>query len=166
MKMSIALLLVVCLSLGLVAVKQNTAVRQQRDQIRELHTQLEAASRSTALDLQEKCAKQAREEFKLYGWDKREMAGLSNHYNVKLNKCFMEIGDTDAKSVPGTIVTSETVSDAFEGKEYGTYIWSTQKGRKYWEVPPLRCKVTLPSNEEKICHSSEEFDALVKPLME
>jgi len=78
----------------------------------------------------------------------------------------MEIENTDAKSSPGTIFTSKTLTDAFEGKVYGNYIWSTQKGKKYWEVPPLECKVTLPSGEEKACHSSDEFDELVKQYME
>jgi hypothetical protein len=72
---------------------------------------LESMSKTAALDLQETFARQAREEFKLYGWDNHEMADFWNHYNAKLNKCFMQIQDTDAKTVRGTIVTSKTVSD-------------------------------------------------------
>jgi hypothetical protein len=64
------------------------------------------------------------------------------------------------------IITSKNLYDAFEGKEYASYIWSTQKDKKFWEVPPLRCKITLPSGQEKTCHSTEEFDELVKQYME
>jgi seryl-tRNA synthetase len=163
---AVALLLMVCVGLGLLAYWQATALREQRQQVQQLNAKLESVSKTATLDLQEKCAKQAREEFHSLGWDKHELADVSNHYNAKLNKCFMQIQDTDAKSVRGTIVTSTTVADAFEGKVYATYIWSTQKNKKYWEVPPLECKVTLLSGEEKICHSSDEFDELVKQYME
>jgi hypothetical protein len=160
------LLVVVCVSLGLFTYRQAAALRQQREELQQLNAKFEAMSKNATLDFQEKCAKQAREEFKLYGWDKHEMADVSNHYNAKLNKCFMQIQDTDAKTVRGTIVTSKTISDAFEGKVYANYIWSTQKNKKYWEVPPLQCKVTLLSGEEKVCHSSDEFDGLAKQFME
>jgi len=90
------------------------------------------------------------------------MADFTNHYNERPNKCFVEIGAKDARSVPGTISKSKTLSDAFVGKVYGSYIWSTQKGKKYWEVPPLECKVTLPAGAEQKCHSCDEFDLLVK----
>ncbi len=163
MKAAAALLLLLCVGLGVLAYRQGAALRQQRQQVQQLNEKL---SKTAELELQEKCAKQAREEFKLYGWDKHEMAVVSNHYNTRLNRCFMQIQDTDAKTVRGTIVTSRTVSDAFEGKIYASYIWSTQKNKKYWEVPPLECKVTLLSGEEKLCHSSDEFDELLKQYME
>ena len=166
MRMALALLLLVCAALGSLAYWQAAALRQERRQAQQLSAKLDSMSRTATLDLQEKCARQAREEFRLYGWDKHEMADVSNHYNAKLNKCFMQIQDTDAKTVRGTIVTSKSISDAFEGKVYADYIWSTQKNKKYWEVPPLVCKVTLLSGEEKICHSSGEFDELVKQFME
>lgn len=57
-------------------------------------------------------------------------------------------------------------SDAFEGKVYANYIWRSDKRKKYWEVTPFDCKVMLLSGEERLCHSSDEFDALVKQYME
>src|SRR5579859_3222535 len=151
-----ALLLVVCVGLGLFAYRQVDALREQRQQVQQLNAKLALMSVTNTLDSQEKCARQAREEFKLYGWDKDAMAYVLNHYDAKLNKCFMQVRDTDTRSVPGTIVTSDTVLDAFEGKEYASYIWSTQKNKKYWQVPPLECKVTSLSGQETVCHSSEE----------
>ena len=152
--------------LSVLLYSQTAALREQRRQVRELTARLE--SKTASLDLQAKCAKQAHEAFKIngYGFEKNEMAVLSNHYNEKLSKCFVLIEDTDAKTVPGIIYENKTVSDAFEGKVYAQYGWHTDKVKKYWEVPPYRCKVMLPSGEEKICHSSDEFDALVKEYME
>ncbi len=67
------------------------------------YAKMESMSKTASFYLQEKCAKQAREEFKLYGLDKHEFAEVSNHYNAKLNKCFMLIGETVTKSVRGEI---------------------------------------------------------------
>jgi hypothetical protein len=64
------------------------------------------------------------------------------------------------------VFVSKTLSDAFEGSLYGEYNWKSDKVKKYWQVPPFMCKVTLPSGKEKICHSDDEFDALVKQYME
>ncbi len=83
-----------------------------------------------------------------------------------MNKCFIEVESNDWKTAPGTVFTSRVVSDAFEGKVYAHYLWRSDKVKKYWEVPPLQCAVTLPSGEEKNCHSSDEFDALVKEYLE
>ena len=77
---------------------------------------------------------------------------MANHYNQKLNKCFMQVESSDVMG------TGKTISDAFEGKVYAVL------GLRGDEVK--KCSVTLPSGEERICHSSEEFDALVKQYME
>ncbi|HWY54260.1 MAG TPA: hypothetical protein VNZ03_07340 [Terriglobales bacterium] len=163
----LALLFIAVVVLSFITFTQRTALHQEQDQVRQLNAKLEeATSKAASFDREEKCAKQAREEYRSDGWEKREMAGFTNHFNPKLNKCFMEIQDTDAKSSPGTIFTTKTLSDAFEGKVYGNYSWGTQKGKKYWEVPPLECDVVLPTGEKKICHSSDEFDELIKVYVE
>ena len=94
------------------------------------------------------------------------MTGFTNHYNEKLNRCFMLVEETDVKSDPGTIWTNKTLLDAFEGKELATYSWHSDKVKKYWQVPPFQCEVTLPSGEKKICNSGAEFDELIKVYME
>jgi hypothetical protein len=125
---------------------------------RELNQKLDSLSHSKTLDLQQQCSTQAREEFKFLGWDKQQLASYTNHYNTSMNKCFLEIDNTNYPFV------NKTLSDAFEGKVYGEYTWKADKVKKYWEVPPLECKVTLPSGEE-YCHSSDEFDELVKKYL-
>jgi hypothetical protein len=148
--------------LSLILYSQAAALREQRRQLQELNAKLESKSKTTSLELQAECAKQAHEAFKLNGWEGNQWASFTNHYNEKLNKCFVEIENTDTKTSPGKIGVTNTVSDAFEGKVYGQYIWISEKNKQYFEVPPFQCEVTLTSGEKKICRSSDEFDALIR----
>jgi hypothetical protein len=116
--------------------------------------------------LQEKCAKRARDEFRDLGWEKDPFASFTNHYNEKLNKCFMLIENTDAKTTPGAIYTNRGLYDAFERKSFGEYMRSTADGKKYWEAKPFVCNVTQPSGESVTCKSPDEFDELIKIYME
>jgi hypothetical protein len=58
------------------------------------------------------------------------------------------------------------VLDANEGKDFATYLWHSDKVKKYWEVRPFDCTVTLPSGDKKTCTSSDEFDELVRAYMQ
>lgn len=69
---AIVLLIVSVGILGLLLYSQNVALREQRRQVQELKGKLESMSKTTSLDLQEKCAKRAREEFLNLGWEKHE----------------------------------------------------------------------------------------------
>ena len=161
--MKTALIATLFVAVGVLSVmvhSHTVAFREQLRQSQELNAKLESRLKRANLELQEKCAKQAYEAFKINGYEQDKMAGFTNHYNEKLNRCFVEIENTSVNS--GTISTYKSVSDAFEGKGYGSYGLHTDKKKKYWEVPPFECKVTLPSGEEQICRSSDEFDALIK----
>lgn len=116
------------------------------------------------LEFQKKCADQAAAVFKELGWNKKPWAVYSNHYQPTMNKCFVRIENTAIENHAPS--TSINVSDAFEGKVYADYFWLNSEGKKYWEVKPFMCKVTLLSGEEKVCQSKEEFDELVKVYME
>ena len=130
----------------------------------DLAAKLDAQGRAANLTLQEQCSRQAERSFKNNGWDKEQLASFENHYNVKLNKCFVKTEDTGTKY--GSPTVSKSVSDAFEGKIYGNYLWINSKKQKYWEVKPLECTVTASSGEEKTCESDQEFDQLIKIYME
>jgi len=165
----VAALLLICVAvLGFIARLQSVALREQQMRVQELSAKLESNSTpSVSLELQEKCARQAREEFKHEGLEGKQLADFSNHYNPKLGKCFVEVEYTDAKT--GGIFVSKTVVDAFEGKVYASYMWNNNTKKKYWEVPPLKCSVTMLSGEETQCHSDDGpggFNALVKQYME
>jgi hypothetical protein len=154
-------------ALGIFAYHQEASLREQRLVVQQLTARLASISKTASIDLQQKCARQAREEFTRDGWESRSMAGFTNHYNSELGKCFILIGSTsDAKTPPGTVFENKSLSDAFEGKSYAEYFWHSDTVKKYWEVPPLVCRVTMPSGEERVCHSSDEFDELVKVYMQ
>lgn len=152
--------------LGYLAYSQNAALKGQQRQIHELNAKLETTPKSSSLDLQAQCARQAALIYKDSGWEKEVMAGYENHYNEKLNKCFVIMQNTDTKIAPGKITTSRFLSDAFEGRNLGNYFWQSDKTKKYWEVAPYTCDVTLPSGEKKVCKSSEEFEELLKVYMQ
>ena len=122
-------------------------------------------SQQHSLDLQEKCADQARKEFALSGYKPKDLAGFENHYNQKLNKCFI-LYQATTPATGSTVFVNKTLNDAFEGKNYAQYAWKSDEHKKYWEVAPFVCQVTTPSSEEKFCHSTEEFEQLVKPYMQ
>ncbi len=125
----------------------------------------------STLALQEKCAEQAQKVFSDDGYAKNPTAAYSSHYNPDLDKCFMEVFNSmevmnaDAKSSPGTFWTFYSVFDAFEGKVYGACAWHTVKDKKYWEVSPVQCDVTLPSGEKRVCRSQDEFEKLIEVYM-
>jgi hypothetical protein len=139
-------------------------VRSGRNQEHQNQVGMSGALAAT-LEQQEKCAKQAEkianntpESIKLLlGASKQLPVGSSNHYNVQLNRCFVEIDIDDYPS------TSRQLSDAFEGVVYGSFSWHVVEGKKYWEVPPSECWVNDASGKKQQCKSNEEFDALLKP---
>jgi Tfp pilus assembly protein PilV len=148
--------------LGLLAYLQAAALRNERQQAQQLAAKLDSMSKISTLDLQEKCANQAREEFKDY-WEYREMSDHTDHYNPKLNKCFLLVRYSDTKTLPGSWFTYRMLEDAFEGKVYAEY--SDEYDERTEKHTVSLCKVTVPSGEETICHSSDEFDALVNQYM-
>jgi hypothetical protein len=164
MKNLVTVLLVVAIGiLGLFAYSQAVALRQERRQVQELSTKLdEPAPKSASLELQEKCAKQS-QEF-LSQFENSDLHEAVNHYNVRLNKCFIET--RRVKFMLGNHTISEVLSDAFEGKDYGSYIFVSKPDVADYLVSPVECNVTLPTGEVKNCKSSDEFDALVKQYME
>jgi hypothetical protein len=93
---------------------------------------------------------------------KNAVAGFTNHYNERLNKCFIAIQSTSVDKVASHVYMS--LSDAYEGKQYAEYSWFNpiDSGKKYWEVAPVLCKVTMPSGQEIECKSSDEYDQLIK----
>lgn len=148
--------------LGVFACWQSVILYHQRRQVRELTAKLESASNSARLDLQAKCARQAHEF--LSQFDNRDVVETRNHYNAGLNKCFVETRTVSFAF--GNRSESKVLTDAFEGRDYGSYIFVAKPNEADWQVSPAECKVTLPSGGETTCHSSDEFDALIKQYMQ
>ena len=138
-------------------------VHSQQQQLTELRTQSQIAS----LELQGRCAKQAREIFRLEGWTEEQNATFENHYNEKMNKCFIaERSMSKWKSNDDTIFISRNLTDAFEKKSYASYGWKGVKGETAAAVVPFVCYVTPPSGEQQKCHSEKEYDELVKVYLQ
>jgi hypothetical protein len=118
-------------------------------------------------ELQDKCGKQCMEWFiKRYGNPpviKYEKGGFSfvsfeNHYNKKMNKCFLLVISKYFKGSPGDkneelISLMKDLTDFQENRQIGLYISDG--------TIPSRCFV---SNKE--CKSEGEWNILVKPYME
>ena len=135
-----------------------------QDKIQRLEAQnrdLAAKLASANLDLQDKCSKRARIEF-VDLWQKRPLGTFTNHYNIKLNKCFVLFNEMQFDG--GTIISSGRVlMDAFEGKELAHRFWRSEKGEKAGKI--TRCDVIALDGTDKACHSTDEFEQMIKSYM-
>jgi len=116
--------------------------------------------RGATLAQQRMCDERAEEEFHKYNKKPSPSDGYTSHYDARANVCYMMVHavmvDKD-KSVS----VSDTVTDAFEGREYASYIWINSEGKPYYEVPPTDCSVKPRGQPSIDCKSSEEFHSLV-----
>jgi hypothetical protein len=127
---------------------------------------VKTSSTKEEYELQERCGNNAKEFFKHEhgsGTFKTEYgqaeAVHTNHYNRKLNKCFVMTTFTDyvyknnqpeyAKSFVITVI------DINENKEYGRF------HNIYKQDKPAFCEVA-----GRICRDMLEWEALIKPFME
>lgn len=132
-----------------------------------------AVSKRHAYELSERCGKTAGEEFRRE-WKNgivntetgQMMAGYTNHYNSKLNKCFylLRVTHFTSKRSDGgeaTINATMLLADINEGKEYGNYFGAQTSASQPKEGYPPTCNVA-----GKLCSTAQEWEALVKPYME
>ena len=132
-----------------------------------LESRLADQSAKVGLELQDKCAVQADKMFHQLGWGKPLPSNSPraeeyvSHYNTKMNKCFLEVTIEDFRD--GT--TTHTLLDAFERREYAFYLWRVDDKKKYWEVPPKRCSLHAPQEDEAFCTSEDAYKAFVDRFM-
>jgi hypothetical protein len=106
------LLAIAAVILSLFAYSQKRALRRQQ---RELLEKRDSVSKTASLDLHDKCARQAHEDFKDdYGLLPDAM-GFTNHYNANLRMCFILVDRMDMKAMPRYETWSESLYDAFDG---------------------------------------------------
>jgi hypothetical protein len=119
-------------------------------------------AKKTNLELQEKCAKRAKEYFD-EKWSVAP-AGMavdySCHFNNKLNKCFINIRTLD--NAPSYMANISQLFDAYEGVQYAEFskLVKMGEGRKYDDIPPEKCLVAGTS-----CKSNNEYQNLVRPYL-
>jgi hypothetical protein len=105
-----------------------------------------------AYELQERCGKRAAEIF-AHDYPSQPPNGIANyenHYNSRLNKCFMLETSTQPVTADGKreVVKIDILADVNENKVYA-------------EFDPISCDVN-----GRTCHSEEEWKMLIKPFME
>lgn len=161
----IAFLLLATAALGFLAYSQRAAIEAQQRTTRELNAKLETISKSAALDLQAKCARQAQAAFDATGYNLIPGATYANHYNATLNKCFIVVWDISSDSARGGLTTNEELLDAFEGTLYGEYMLTSAKDAKDQQFMPELCWFEFDTGEHKLCHSYQEFRGIEKQFM-
>jgi hypothetical protein len=118
-----------------------------------------------SLEQQGICAKQAKVAFEDYKNDhpwKQMMVSYKNHYDTKLNKCFIAV--ESMHPVDEETLFSYVLMDAFEHKAYAHYIlrWSNSDA----DVSSTTC-VLIPTSQTQIrCSSKDECVAFVAKYME
>ena len=125
-----------------------------------------AESKKEEYELQERCGKRADERFKREYGDRisRYDAGqwvyhYTNHYNKKLNKCFVLIrGHISEKD--GGFMEFEQLWDINAHKEYGYFMRDRDKGGKVWSW--TSCFIL----DKMVDADKEKWDPFVVPYME
>lgn len=165
MKLTIALLGIALIILIGIMRTQSNNIQELQGEVRQLNAKLAEGARAD--EVQRACAAQAGKVFDAAGYPKSDFAAYASHYAAKLDKCMMRVLHTDAQSARGKMIwLYVNVLDASDGRQYGTYTWHTLSSKKFLIVPPATCEVTLPTGEQKTCHSMDEFEELVKVYTE
>jgi hypothetical protein len=122
---------------------------------------IESTSKSAAeiLELGTKCSVAASGFFKENGFDPKN-CGFQNHYNSKLNKCFINIKSAKMGE-DGHLVFHKELYDVYSRKKYGEYSWKSEEGKNYWEIKPSTCFAL-----DKSCYAIEDYEIFVKAYME
>ena len=156
----ILILAAAAIGLAILASKQAATIKVQQGQLAAANDR----SKAESLGLQAQCAKQAKAAWDSAGFTDRDFASYQNHYNTRLNKCIVHLENRMVTAKGNT--DNRTIFDAFENRDYGSYIWQSAENKGFNEVPPFICFVLSASGEKQKCNSSDEFDQLIKPYME
>jgi len=89
-------------------------------------------------------------------------ASYVDHYDAKVNICYVAIVRNDTFDRNQKITYSTDVFDAFEGTSYATYTQLSDNIRSGIEVKPPLCHVEPRGHSQIICKSEDEFDGLIE----
>lgn len=113
-------------------------------------------------DLRERCSRDARDYYER-GWNSpipNYTTGYTNHYNKKLDRCFLlvtaHLQRIDKWTNRPFTSDDKILVDVFENREIGSFSQDSEHLPK-----PLYCGIGAV-----YCKSAEEWDALAKPYME
>ncbi len=105
--------------------------------------------------LREQCGRRAAEFIERWKSCEGERV-YRNHYNKKLNICFILI-IAHCKAEEGGNMSGESLFDANNDRQYGRYV----DDGEMVDNPPLQCYVG-----ENTCRSLDKFRELIKPYLE
>jgi hypothetical protein len=120
------------------------------------------------LNLQRTCADQADKFFKVEKEDKSNVfIGYINHYNSKLQKCFIHYSSVDYSDISskGFVSTFENIHDVFEGVEYGSFFQRQNTKDTSPSAQLVTCTLTPPVGASHTCSSKTEWDEMISPYM-
>lgn len=120
----------------------------------------------SSLSDQKMCAAQAKKFFMETDYSNDSKHPLKNeftsHYDAPKKVCYVRINYTTQTPGKAEISVGQYVFDAFEGRGLASYIWISQKDKKFWEVKPVECWVKPVGGTKANCASSEEFEGEVE----
>src|ERR1700724_2002233 len=100
------------------------------------------AQKNASLDEQKKCDAQASKVYHegramegFHSEDPSGMNGYPSHFDPATNICYVWIHWTKIDKQSSSF--ADTISDAFEGRQYASYMWFNLDGKKFWEVKPF-----------------------------
>lgn len=83
--------------------------------------------------------------------------GYTSHYDPNVNVCYAHLNYLAARKAGNT--RAEMVLDAFEGREYATYVGPDSKNGI---TKPQQCQILIPGKPAQECQSVDEFDGLIE----
>ncbi len=117
MKVALAVTLAAGCILGALLISTNSTIRQQDQKVRDLTSVLADKSKQQALAEQSDCAAHASRFLASRGWKPGSGDDYENHFNPKLNKCFVLV----TGYLPNEDFRTYDLYDAVEGRRYATY---------------------------------------------
>jgi len=110
-------------------------------------------------DLQKKCSTVANAYFKNSDYTENQIATYTNHYNKKLNKCFISIISSNIVPENGAKLTYKSLIDASEGKLYA-------KVHEFLPKDSLISQTIVCELLDTTCSSPIEYNFFIKSYME
>jgi hypothetical protein len=123
---------------------------------------LDAQATTAKWEKEQQCSKSAADFFNGSTLSESNVsAGYDNHFNHKLNKCFIFVKKTSSQG--GSLFLYKILMDVNGGTSsaLGEYDKEVRTGVADYMVKPFVCRML-----DKYCKTDEEFDAFVKSYME
>lgn len=117
LKLGVAATSIAFIALGWYAVSMNNIIRQKNEQIRELKETSAKESRMQAFLAQSECTANAQKFLISRAWKPSDGFTYDNHFNSRVNKCFILISEYLFKDDFRSI----NLYDAVEGRHYASY---------------------------------------------